>query len=57
MSEPADAALLGGVGGWAGDQPRQHGSPLRHKVRNTPREPSSYIELKERSTKSLRAGE
>jgi IS30 family transposase len=49
MSEPADAALLGGVGGWAGKQRRQHGSLLRHKVRNAPREPSSYIGLKERS--------
>jgi hypothetical protein len=40
--EPAHAALLGGVGGWLGEQRRQHGSLPCHKVRNTLREPSSY---------------
>jgi hypothetical protein len=50
VGEPADAALLGAVGGWPGEQRRRHGSLLRHKGRNTSREPSSYNGLKERST-------
>jgi hypothetical protein len=35
VGEPADAALLGGVGGWPGKQRRQHGSSLRLTIRKT----------------------
>jgi hypothetical protein len=43
--EPAEAAFLGGVGGWPGKQRRQHDSSLRLKIRKNIRShtPTSHL--------------